>query len=126
MVVLTLSVSFVLSTTQTVARGRALLTKVDVVSHQVDRDDRMLLFEVADLVAMLNAAPFALHYSAADAERRLPSGLTKLMDDWPPSSQSHFRTLLDELPWLELSGNQADVTSEFRSWAARYSASPGQ
>jgi hypothetical protein len=126
MVVLTLSVSFVLSTTQTVARGRALLTKVDVVSHEGEHDDRMLLFEVADLVAMLNAAPFALYYSAADAERRLPSGLTKLMDDWPPSSQGHLRTILDELPWLELSGNQADVASEFRSWAARYSASPGQ
>lgn len=126
MVVLTLSVSFVLSTTQTVARGRALLMKLDIVTQSDKGSNQRILFELADLVAMLNAAPFALYYSAIEPDRRLPSGLTKLTDAWPQDQREGLRDILDELPWLGLSQDGADLSDELASWATRFSASPDQ
>lgn len=124
MVVLTLSVSFVLSTTQTVARGRALLMKLDIVTLSDHGSDRRVLFELADLVAMLNAAPFALYYSAPEPDRRLPSGLTKLTSTWPPDRRQNLHKVLSELPWLALGNKEADLSDELKSWAKRFSASP--
>lgn len=121
MVVLTLSVSFVLTTTQAVVHGRAFLIKLDAISELDDNTAQPMIFELADLVAALNAAPFGLYYSAVRVNRRLPAGLFELTRKWTDTERTEIRNILAELPWLELD-DDADLSDAIDAWAKRYAA----
>lgn len=81
MIVLTLSVSFVLNTTQTVAAGRAFLAHAAAV-EALDGEPNGDLKPLADLVSQLNSVPHALYYSAPDPALRLPQGLERFAAWW--------------------------------------------
>jgi hypothetical protein len=103
MVVLTLSVSFVLGTTQTVTQGRGLLLLRRVISPG-DSDWRgTMLPALATLVSQLNTAPLALYYSHPDL--RLPR---QLIDRFADEPQAH-EILRDLAPKEDL-----------QHWARRY------
>ena len=103
MVILTLSVSFVLSTTTTVARGRGLLTKAPMFEAGSPEINSILIPALADLVAHINAMQFALYYSAEVPERRLPAGLVDLARRLAPYPEQmrRLRLALAPLPGFE-------------------------
>ncbi|WP_158214584.1 hypothetical protein [Phaeobacter sp. 22II1-1F12B] len=114
MVVLTLSVSFVLSTTQTVSNGRGLLLLQRVMAPGVAGYRSSVLPQLATLVAQLNTAPFALFYSHPDPEMRLPRMLVETF-----CSDDAARVLLSSLP------QEPEPTIEGLScWAQAYRLSP--
>lgn len=78
MVILTLAVSFVLSTTQTVTEGRAFLARAEATATVQEAPHRALLGDLTTLVAKLNSAAFALYYSTAAPRRRLPARLPEI------------------------------------------------
>lgn len=77
MVVLTLSVSFVLSTTQTVTSGRALLMLRQIIGPGDAEWRSTMLPALANLVSQLNTAPLALYYSHPNDRLRLPAKLVQ-------------------------------------------------
>ncbi|WP_417525331.1 hypothetical protein [Marinovum sp.] len=77
MVILTLSVSFVLNTTQAVSQGRAFLTTAELLDGRV-ADTPGTLADLATLIVRLNSVPMALYYSSPFETRRLPRGLVTL------------------------------------------------
>jgi hypothetical protein len=114
MVVLTLSVSFVLSTTQTVSNGRALLVLRRVIGPG-DADWRgAVLPQLSTLIAQLNTAPFALFYSHPDPDLRLPRGLVEVF-----AGDDAARSLMGRLPH----GPEATVEG-LRRWSRSYRLSP--
>ncbi|WP_136637395.1 hypothetical protein [Pseudooceanicola onchidii] len=114
MVVLTLSVSFVLSTTQTVSNGRGLLLLRRVMGPDNSDYRSTVLPQLATLVAQLNTAPFALFYSHPDPEMRLPRMLVEAF-----SSDDAALVLLSSLP------QEPEPTTEgLRGWAQAYRLSP--
>lgn len=119
MIVLTLSVSFVLSTTQTVALGQAFLAKLDIVDTSNPQSRQTVLFDLADLVAGLNAAPFALFYSSQTRSKRLPSGMGKLPGLWRELDDTRLRRIVSDLPWIELDEND-DLKEALVRWSDKY------
>lgn len=129
MVILTLSVSFVLSTTTTVAQGRGLLTKASMCEAGSDEMTNVTLPALADLVANLNAMQFALYYSAEDPARRLPARLVDLARRVAPYPEQirRLRIALAPLPGFHApEGKTLDALSDdafiarLDAWAQRY------
>jgi len=125
MVVLTLSVSFVYSTTQAVSTGRAILALSDVHPPGTAQFSQILLPQFATLVAQIKAIPYALYFSTVRAERRLPQKLAQLRAHQEMSAQDrrNLDILLRELPGLEhVPQDQFDET--FEKWAKGYTLRP--
>ncbi|APE46016.1 hypothetical protein BOO69_20905 (plasmid) [Sulfitobacter alexandrii] len=114
MVVLTLSVSFVLSTTQTVSNGRGLLLLRRVMGPGEADYRSTVLPQLATLVAQLNTAPFALFYSHSDPEMRLPRMLVEAF-----GRDDAARVLLSSLPQ-----EPEPTIVGLRDWAKAYRLSP--
>ena len=105
MVVLTLSVSFVLGTTQTVTQGRGLLVLRELIGPDDPEWRSTVLPALATLVSQLNTAPLALYYSHPEKRLRLPRQLAGQFADDPEA-----RKILRDLPG----------GGELSAWAARY------
>lgn len=116
MVVLTLSVSFVLSTTQTVQAGRALLTLATAIPPGNEHFATTFLPQLANLVARLNAAPFALFYSHVDPDMRLPEGIARLHGQ----AQGETREAMGEILSHLVLSDGIDDPSDTLSWVRRY------
>jgi hypothetical protein len=123
--VLTLSVSFVYSTTQAVSTGRAILALSDVHPPGTAQFSQILLPQLATLVAQIKAIPYALYFSTVREERRLPQKLAQLRAHPEMSAQDrrNLDILLRELPGLEhVPQDQFDET--FEEWAKGYALRP--
>jgi len=125
MIVLTLSVTFVLNITQTVASGRGFAALIRVRDPADPRNDDLLLPTLADLCVRLNASPLALYYSSPRSSRGLPESL-----DWlaqrvssDPGRYEQYRYVLGELPYLreEPEAGRDRFLRDLRHWATRYS-----
>ena len=119
MVVLTLSVSFILSTTQTVVSGRSLLTYADAMREQEDDLSSNVLPQVASLVCAINSAPFALFYSHPDPRMRLPGGLARLYR----RSSGETREAMDRILARFMLIGEFDGLEDLERWAERYDIS---
>ncbi|MCA0850838.1 hypothetical protein [Salipiger thiooxidans] len=122
MIILTLSVSFVYSTTQAVATGRAVIALSDIHGPGTEQFDSVLLPQIATLVAQIKAIPFSLYYSTVRDNRRLPASLAKLYrhPQLTSDAQARLRVLLCELPGLE--GTEAEAFEQrFYTWVDTYS-----
>ncbi|WP_281968740.1 hypothetical protein [Roseovarius nanhaiticus] len=118
MIVLTLAVSFVMTTTQTVVHGRKLLLYLGA-----DRDNDMpLLKDMAGLIAELNAAPFALFFSHEDPEMRVPEKLTEIFGRRFDDAAVDWEHLAQALPYLHRYP-EADMRSRLQDWLRDFSAS---
>jgi|GEM_PF-356716 len=129
MVILTLSVSFVLSTTTTVAQGRGMLTKAPMFDADSDEMSNVMLPALADLVANLNSMQFTLYYSAEDPAHRLPGGLVELARRVAPYPEQmrRLRIALSPLPGFRAPEgrsfdqlNDAAFIAQLDAWAERY------
>ncbi|MBM2574860.1 hypothetical protein JQC91_00955 [Jannaschia sp. Os4] len=99
MVVLTASVSFLLSVRQTVQAGRAFATLQDLEALDPAED----LPRLAELVAGLHAAPFALWYAAPRLDRQLPAAILGFARDSHARGGTAWRrveVVLRDLPHL--------------------------
>ncbi|HBR36166.1 MAG TPA: hypothetical protein DD939_02570 [Sulfitobacter pontiacus] len=125
MVVLTLSVSFVYSTTQAVSTGRAILALSDVHPPGTTQFSQILLPQFATLVAQIKAIPYALYFSTVRAERRLPQKLAQLRahPEMSPQDRRNLDILLRELPGLE-HVRQDQFDEAFEEWAKGYTLRP--
>lgn len=122
MIILTLSVSFVYSTTQAVATGRAVIALSDIHGPGTEQFDSVLLPQIATLVAQIKAIPFSLYYSTVRDNRRLPASLARLYrhPQLTSDAQARLRVLLCELPGLE--GTEAEAFEQrFYAWVDTYS-----
>lgn len=124
MVVLTLSVTFVLNTTQTVAAGRGFSALVRIYDP-ASSDGEQVLPPLSNLVARLNASPLALYYPAQNRERSLPESLLWLAKRAAasPSDFSRYRYLLLDLPYLDADAEcEADeIVHAMETWSKRFS-----
>lgn len=117
MIVLTLAVSFVMTTTQTVVHGRKLLLYL-----RADRDnDLPLLKDLAGLTAELNAAPFALFFSHQDPHMRVPERLTEIFGRRFDDAVVDWEHLAQALPYLHRYP-EADMRSRMQDWLRDFSA----
>lgn len=120
MIVLTLSVSFVLNTTQTVAAGRAFLAHAAAV-EALDGEPNGDLKPLADLVSQLNSVPHALYYSAPDPALRLPQGLERFAAWWAKreGNITGLREILKGLPNFQPSEAAGDeeFLASLRAWS---------
>lgn len=99
MVVLTLSVSFVLNTTQSVTLGRAFLAAAEA-REDLGQDRSGALDTLAKLTANLHSQPQALYFSTGNARRRLPEGLLSYARAWQAErgNLDGLRVILGGLP----------------------------
>lgn len=123
MVVLTLSVSFVLNTTQSVTLGRAFLAAAGArAALGLDRSED--LDTLAELTANLHSQPHALYFSSADPERRLPEGLLRFARAWhgEKGSLTGLRVILSGLPNFDAKGSATDAEflDALAAWAQGY------
>ncbi len=118
MVVLTLGVSFIMTTTQTVVHGRKLLLYLQAGKN----DNLMFLKDLAGLTAELNAAPFALFFSHQDPQMRVPERLTKVFDSRLDDSTTDWAHLARALPYFRQYPG-SDVSSRLQGWLRGFSAS---
>jgi len=129
MVILTLSVSFVLSTTTTVAQARGLLTKASMFDADSAEMNSIILPELADLVSNLNAMQFALYYSAEHPARRVPPAMVEMAQRVAPYPEAmrRLRIALEPLPGFTAPQGtldqltDAEFTARLREWAEQYS-----
>lgn len=129
MVILTLSVSFVLSTTTTVAQARGLLSKASMFAADSDEMNTIIMPALADLVSNLNAMQFALYYSAEHPARRVPAGMVELAERVAPYPEQmrRLRIALEPLPGITAPEGRLDqlTNAQFidrlREWARPYS-----
>lgn len=123
MIVLTLSVSFVLNTTQTVTAGRAFLAH-SAASRELAVEPVSDLKPLANLVADLNSVPHALYFSAPDPALRLPEGLERFAASWleQRGDLRGLRTILDGLPNFEVSdtADDSEFLARLRDWSAGF------
>ncbi|UWQ60975.1 hypothetical protein K3722_21280 (plasmid) [Leisingera caerulea] len=123
MIVLTLSVSFVLNTTQTVAAGRAFLAH-SAASRDLAGEPASDLKPLADLVASLNSVPHALYYSSPDPALRLPEGLEQFAVNWLEhrGDLRGLRTILNGLPNFEVpdEADDQEFLTRLRDWSAGF------
>jgi len=126
MVILTLSVSFVLSTTMTVSSGRALLLKAAMFGPDDPELRANVLPALADLVANLNSMQFALYYSAVHPNQRLPAGLVRLAEQLRghPDNMRRLRIALSPLPGFEgdtmTQATDAAFIDHLKNWSQSY------
>ncbi|MFW8594665.1 hypothetical protein [Cribrihabitans neustonicus] len=109
MVVLTLSVSFVLNTTQSVTLGRAFLAAAEAQA-ELGQDRSGMLDTLAKLTANLHSQPHALYFSTADAQRRLPEGLLRFARAWhaEKGNLTGLRVILSGLPNFDAGDCRSD------------------
>ena len=104
MVALTMAVSFLLGTRQTLQAGRALAALIATGRA----DAASLEGRLADLIAGLNASPYALYYGNRRASRRLPDALLTLARQAQregPETAARIEALLSDLPhWDQTEG----------------------
>ncbi len=133
MVILTLSVSFILSTTQTVNAGRAFVILVNATDAAATGRFEMLAPPLATLVSSLNSSPFALFYSAIDPMRSLPTRLVAFAETAAGGPDfRRYRDLLADLPGFARAGDSdtgaelddAAFLGRLRDWAADYQLHP--
>ncbi|MBL6427242.1 MAG: hypothetical protein HOY44_06910 [Maritimibacter sp.] len=121
MVVLTLSVSFILSTTQTVLAGRSLL----MLTHAIPPEDvdfkSTILPDVASLVSNINSAPFALFYSHPEPEMRLPGALASLYRQTEGDTRAALDRILSRIALVE----RLDGPGDLDDWAKQYDIASG-
>lgn len=121
MVVLTLSVSFILSTTQTVLAGRSLL----MLTHAIPPEDvdfkSTILPDVASLVSNINSAPFALFYSHPEPEMRLPGALASLYRQTEGDTRAALDRILTRIALVE----RLDGPGDLDDWAKQYDIASG-
>ena len=130
MVVMTLSVSFILTTTSTVASGRALAGLAEALDPGEPGARDVLLPQLASVVASLNSAPFALHYSASEPSRRLPRALLRVARGAAGRADlmRAYRAVLNDLPGLEAGPELSDEAwlGRLEAWARAHDLSPGE
>ncbi len=118
MVVLTLAVSFILSTAQTVQSGRSFAA---LLHSLPDGADVIPLFgRLADVVSGLNSAPFALYYSHGRTDRRLPEAVVHMARAaiaQGPGIEARFWDLISDLPQFDLPEDRAERFSALEDWA---------
>ncbi|MFW8636280.1 hypothetical protein [Cribrihabitans pelagius] len=123
MVVLTLSVSFVLNTTQSVTLGRAFLAAAEARA-ELGQDRSGALDTLAQLTANLHSQPHALYFSTADPERRLPEGLLRYARAWHAErgTLTGLRVILSGLPNFDATdcGTDAEFLDALAAWSQGY------
>ncbi|WP_078545959.1 hypothetical protein [Thioclava sp. F36-6] len=125
MLVLTLAVSFVFSTTQAAAQGRAVMALAEVFPAGSDEFTGQFLPQLSSYVAQVKSIPFALFYSTARPERRLPRGIYRLWHDdrLTEDQRRALRIILHEFPGLEgVPPERFDDT--LQHWAKRHDLCP--
>lgn len=125
MIVLTLSVSFVYSTTQAVASSRAVMALAEVHPPGSEHFSQVFLPQLGTMVAQFKSIPFALHFSTERERRRVPRGLWRLRHDARLTSDQResLDILLHELPGLE-SAPEEGFDEALRTWARQYDLGP--
>jgi hypothetical protein len=123
MMSLTLAVSFILTMRQTVEAGRAFAALVRTGPREVEP----MIERLADLVAGLQTAPFALFYGNWRDDRHLPDALVDYARQAEDGAPAHVRAqvfeIMSDLPrWEEARGNGLAARAE--DWARRYRLSP--
>lgn len=121
MVVLTLSVSFILSTTQTVLAGRSLLMLTHAIPPEDDAFRGTILPDVASLVSNINSAPFALFYSHPEPEMRLPGALAELYRKTEGDTRAAMDRILTRIALVERLNGPGDLDD----WARKYDIASG-
>ena len=129
MIVLTLSVSFTLGTTQTVARGRSLCAQIDILDPADPAHRSSYVQQLTALAAHVKAAPLSLYYSARHPARRLPACLVRLMQAArsEPAAFRAYACALEDLPGLGglHRAKEADgFMDALETWAIRHSLCP--
>ena len=128
MVVMTLGVSFILTTTATVTGGRALCGLTEALDPADPDAVPTIMPALAEVVAALNSAPFALYYSSSAPTRRLPNRLAVLARRASRSAQAMraYRPLLNDLPNLDAPRDLGDeaYAEAVERWARRYELAP--
>lgn len=126
MIVMTLGVSFILATSATVATGRALCGLTEALD--VVEDAKTILPALAELVAAMNSAPFALYYSTSTPTRRLPNRLAVLAmrAARKPDAMALYRTVLNDLPGLDVTAEMSDraYADAVERWSRDYEIAP--
>ena len=117
MIVLTLAVSFVMSTTQTVVEGRRLLLYLGA-SRTGDAD---VLKDLAGLTAQLNTAPFALFFSHQDAGLRIPEQLSHIFTRRLDDPDVEWSRLVRALPYFQ-QYSDAGMATGLERWLSDFSA----
>ena len=128
MIVMTLGVSFILTTTATVTGGRALCGLSEALDPADPENVATLLPPLAEVVAALNSAPFALYYSSSEATRRLPNRIAVLARRAASNAQAMraYRAVLNDLPFLDVSPEMSDeaYARAVERWSRRYELAP--
>jgi hypothetical protein len=128
MIVMTLGVSFILTTTATVTGGRALCGLSEALDVADPEAATTLLPGLAEVVAGLNSAPFALYYSSSEPTRRLPNRLAVLARraSVRREAMALYRPVLNDLPNLEVYGGMDDraYADAVERWSRDYEIAP--
>ena len=128
MIVMTLGVSFILTTTATVAGGRALCGLSEALDPADPGNVATLLPPLAEVVAALNSAPFALYYSSSAPTRRLPNRIAVLAHRAAscPEAMRAYRAVLNDLPHLDVAEGMSDeaYARAVERWSRRYELAP--
>lgn len=124
MVMLTLSATFVLNVTQTVATGRGFAALIGARDPANSANDDLLLPALSDICVRLNASPLALYYSSMREEHSLPLSLKWLAERamTDPERIRQYCHLLRELPYLETDpgADTEQFLKAMEEWAARF------
>ncbi|MBM9595747.1 hypothetical protein [Roseitranquillus sediminis] len=122
MVILTLSVSFILSTTQTVVQGRAFAVLTQVYDPVEPASFDTLAPQLTQLCSSLRASPFALFYSASDEALRIPASLRTFAEaaERGPCFD-RYRPILRLLPAFDPPQDKRGFLDCLRRWCASYS-----
>ena len=118
MIMLTLAVSFLLTTRQTLQQGRAFAALVGSGPVEVDRHvDRL-----GEVLSGLHSSPFALWYGHARPDRRLPDAMlafAQQAESIGGPTAERVRDLLGDLPHWEAA--EADgFLDRMSEWAERH------
>ncbi len=132
MVILTLSVSFILTSTQTVNAGRGFTILLNAVDARDPASFALLAPPLASLVSSLNASPFALFYSTLDPMRALPTRIVTFAETAAQGPDfGRYRDLLADLPGFAGIGetgsrhlDDAAFLVRLRAWAAPFQLHP--
>ncbi|OWY04339.1 MULTISPECIES: hypothetical protein [Thioclava] len=127
MLVLTLAVSFVFSTTQAAAQGRAVMALAEVFPPGSDEFTGQFLPQFSSYVAQVKSIPFALFYSTARPQRRLPRGIYRLWRDarLTETQRRALRIILHEIPGLEEVAPER-FDGALLDWAMRHDLCPNE
>ncbi|KAA9008283.1 hypothetical protein [Histidinibacterium aquaticum] len=121
MAALTLTMSFLLSTTQAVNASRALARRVLLDGRP--EDPLGYEAEIAQIVSQIQAAPFALYYSHPDPATRFPAALEQLAvaaEARDAATARRMAGLVAGLPGLPTDAETGDFSGCVRRWHGRY------